>query len=339
MLARLIACACCWLAVVPCAAITICGQEQREADAWAEKYGLVRLGERWWVLPAEMELREKLAELPRRRERIVTAEKELESTIAGNLRTWQESRPAIAALEQTLAKLATGDPQRLPIERQMAGLAAAAVDPVKLGGRPDVRRRLAELAAERCELLAAAAWIRDTVPGLKTMYAKLATQPEVAAALQRGEKQRLGPQRGYRADLTRLVEFEPLAATRWVPIFQQSGQPRLTALVNDRTPVTFTWSDETDQPVVLTASAAEAAGLSVPADAPREEIPVGSKRTVVARQVTLDDVRLGRCVLRGVPAYVLPPEAEDVGNRLGRRALLEHRVRLEPTKLRMWIDE
>jgi hypothetical protein len=44
-------------------------------------------------------------------------------------------------------------------------------------------------------------------------------------------------------------------------------------------------------------------------------------------------------VLRGVPAYVLPPEAEDIGNRLGRTALIERRVRLEPERLRMWIDE
>jgi hypothetical protein len=297
------------------------------------------LGDRLWVLPAEVELREKLAELPRRRERIVTAEKEIESTIAGNLRTWQETRPVIAALQQSLTQLATSNPQRPAIERQIRALEAAALDPVKLGGRNDVRKRLVELSTERSEMLAATASIRAAVPALKTRYAELAALPEVAAALKRQGQERLGPQRGYRGDLARLAEYESLAATRWVPIFQQSGQTRVTALVNERAPVTFTWSDDSDVRVVLTASAAEGAGLNVPADAPRETIPVGARRTVVARQVTLDDLRLGQCVLHGVPAYVLPPEAEDVGNRLGRMALADHRVRMDPAKLRMWIDE
>jgi hypothetical protein len=43
-------------------------------------------------------------------------------------------------------------------------------------------------------------------------------------------------------------------------------------------------------------------------------------------------------VLRGVTAYVLPPEDEDVGNRLGRGTLAGYHVRLEPERLRMWID-
>lgn len=322
-----------------CAAAIASGQEPNNADAWAQEHRLVRLGDRLWLLPREVELREKLAELPRRRERIVSVEKELDAAIAGNLKAWQESRPAIATLEQALSKLVTGDPQRPIIERQIADLAASALDPVKLAGRSDVSRRLVELSGERCGLLADAAWIRATVPGLKDEYSKLAEVPEIASGLQQDGKRRLGPQRSYRADLDRLAEFESLAATKWVPIFQQSGQTRVTALVGERTPVTFTWSEASDQPVVLTASTAEAAGINAPADAPRETIAADTKRSVMARKITLDYVRFGHSLLRDVPAYVLPPEAEDIGNRLGRLALVEHRVRMEPAKLRMWIDE
>ncbi len=322
-----------------CVAAIASGQEQNNANAWAQERGLVRLGDRWWVLPREIELREKLAELPRRRERIVSAEKELDAAIAGNLKTWQETRPAIAALEQALSKLSTSDPQRPIIERQIVGLAASALDPVKLAGRSDVSRRLVELSGERCSLLADVDWIRTTVPGLKDEYSKLAGEAAVASGLQQDAKRRLGPQRSYRADLDRLAEYETLAATKWVPIFQQSGQTRVTALLGERTPVTFTWSEATDQPVMLTASTAEAAGINVPANAPRETITADTKRSVVARKITLDYVRFGHCLLRGVPAYVLPPEAEDSGNRLGRLVLVDHRVRMEPGKLRMWIDE
>jgi hypothetical protein len=304
----------------------------------AEKHGLVKLGERLWVLPREIELREKLGELPKRRERIVTAEKELETAVQTNARVWQETRPAIAVLEQSLARLATGDPQRPLIERQIAGLASSANEPARLGGKGDVRKRIVELSAERCGLLADAAWIREAVPQLKSEYGRLAANAEVATAIKQSNRQRLGPQRRYEADLDRLNDYEALAATRWTPIFEQSGQTRLTALVDERSAVTFTWSEASDQPVVLTASAAEAIGLEG-SSAARETILAAPGRKVAAQPVTLRYVRLGRCVLRGVPAYVLPPEAEDIGNRLGRTALIEHRVRMEPERVRMWIDE
>jgi hypothetical protein len=328
-----------WLALLLCGlAGSVRAQEASpDGENLFVRQGLIRLGERW-LLPQEIELREKLAELPRRRERIVSAEKELEAAVQGNLRLWQESRPAMAVLEQSLARLATGDPQRVLLERQIAGLKSAAIDPDHLSGKPDVRTQLIDLSQERCELLSAVAWIRQTPPALQRDYARLAAQPEIAAALQSERKQQLGPQRSYQRDLSRLLEYEQLAATRWVPIFQQSGQTRLTALVDERAPATFTWSQASDQPVVLTASAAEAAGLAPPQGAPLETIVAAPQRTVAARRITIGKLRLGGCVLKDTIAYVLPPEAEDVGNRLGRLALIDHRVRLAPQQLRMWID-
>jgi hypothetical protein len=263
----------------------------------------------------------------------------LESAVQANAKAWQESRPVVAALEQSLARLATGDPERLLIERQIAGLAAAATEPVRLGGKGEVRKRIVELSQERCELLADASWIRQAAAQLKSDYGRLAANSEINAALKQSKRQRLGPQRGYQGDLDRLSDYEALAATRWVPIYQQSGHTRVTALVDDRSAVTFTWSDASDQPVVLTASAAEAIGLAPSPAGEGETILAAPGRTVAARPITLRYLRLGRCVVRNVPAYVLPPEAEDVGNRLGRTALVEHRVRMEPERLRMWIDE
>lgn len=336
---RVLPFACC-LALAACG---VAGQVRADEDAagpsvWS-RHGLVPLGQRLWVLPRELELREKLAELPRRRERLLAAEKEIDAAIQANLRTWQETRPALAALEQSLGRLATGDPQRPVLERQIAPLKAAAVDPARLGGQPEMVRRLSELSLARCELSAAIAWVRQTVPQLRTSYAQLAAEPEIAAALsQTGNRRRLGPSRSYQADLGRMREFESLAATSWVPIFQQSGQTRFTALLDEKSPVTFTWTDSTDQPLVLTASAAEAAGLVIPADAPRQSVAAAPGRTVTARQIALGSVRLGKCVLPDAEAYILPPEAEDIGNRMGRRALIDHRLRLAPQQLRLWID-
>lgn len=304
------------------------------------QYGLTRLSDNLWVLPQEIELRGKLAELPKRRERLISVEKDLDGLVQNNQRAWDESRPAAAALRQSLARFSSVDPQRELIERQMKALEAGAMEPRKLGGRKDVRSLVIDLASQRCELLAAVAWIREAVPALFDQYMTLSADAELGSALKRaGHDHRLGPQRSYKADLARLTDYERLAATPWVPTFEQAGQIRMTLLLEERAAATFTWISHEGQPVVLTASTAQAAGLVIPKDAVSETIPAAPKREVAARRITIGYFRLGRCVLRGVTAYVLPPEAEDVGNRLGREALAGHKVRLEPERLRMWIDD
>ncbi|MCI0357796.1 MAG: retroviral-like aspartic protease family protein [Planctomycetaceae bacterium] len=304
------------------------------------KYGLAKLGDNLWVLPQEIELRGKLNELPKRRERLIAVEKDLDGVVQTNQQAWNESRPAAAVLKQSLARLSSADPQRELLERQLKALEASALEPRKLGSRGDVRLLVIDLASQRCELLAAIAWIRQAVPAIVDQYMTLSSDPDLAEALRRaGEGQRLGPQRTYKADLQQLGKYEKLAATPWVPTFQQGGHTRFTVLLDERAPATFTWTGDDEGPVVLTASTAQAIGLVLPDDAVREAVQAAPNRELAAARITIGYLRLGRCVLRGVRAYVLPPEGEDVGNRLGRSALAGHRVRLEPQRLRMWIDD
>jgi hypothetical protein len=328
------------LAALSCTtALPLCANDAT-TETLQTKYGLTKLGERLWVLPQEIELRGKLAELPKRRERLIAVEKDLDGVVQKNQRSWDESRPAAAVLKQSLARLSSADPQRELLERQMQALEANTREPRKLGSRGDVRLLVIELASQRCEMLAAIVWIREAVPAIIDQYRTLSGDAELSGALRNaGEDQRLGPQRAYKADLRRLEDYEQLAATPWVPTFLQGGQTRLTLLLDERATATFTWTGDADQPVVLTASAAQAAALVVPVDAARETIQAAPNREVTAQRITIGYLRLGRCVLRGVRGYVLPPEAEDLGNRLGPSALAQHRVRMEPERLRMWIDE
>jgi len=327
-------------AVLACAGVMSLRANDATTEILERKYGLTKLGERLWVLPQEIELRGKLAELPKRREQLIAAEKDLDGVVQRNQRAWDESRPAAAALKQSLARLSSADPQREQLERQIQALEANAREPRKLGSRGDVRLLVIELASQRCEMLAAIVWIREAVPAIIDQYRTLSGDDELSQALRSaGEGQRLGPQRAYKADLRRLADYEQLAATPWVPTFLQGGQTRLTLLLDERATATFTWTGDADQPVVLTASAVQAAGLNVPVDADRETIQAAPHREVIAQRITIGYLRLGSCVLRGVRAYVLPPEAEDVGNRLGRSTLAGHRVRWEPERLRMWIDD
>jgi hypothetical protein len=68
------------------------------------------------------------------------------------------------------------------------------------------------------------------------------------------------------------------------------------------------------------------------------KIEVEEHSTAGARKAIVKTVRLGQCQLQSVAALVLPPEAEDLGCWIGRSALQKQRVRLEPERLRLWIE-
>jgi hypothetical protein len=313
--------------------------DEEAARAVLAQHGLARLGRRTWVVPEERKLREQYERLPRLRESIVTAERDLDAAIEANRERWNAAQPLVAAAKQSLAKLSPGDPQRAIVEQQIASLERGATRPALLGAQPGIRQQVIALSSTRNELLAGIASIRPIGATLETKYAELAGRAEVSVALrQLGDDQRLGPARNYAADLPRLVEFESLAATAWVPIYSLAGQTRVAALVGERTPVTFSWNDASDQPLVLTHSAAEAAGVTPDAGVPRETIEAAPGRKVAAQKVTIRQLRLGKLLLENVAGYVLAPDDEDLGNRLGGLTLAGHAVRLVPERLRMWID-
>jgi hypothetical protein len=313
--------------------------DEEAARAVLAEHGLVRLGRRTWVVPGERKLREQYERLPRLREAIVTAESELDAAIAANRERWNAAQPLVAAAKQSLAKLSPSDPQRAIVQQQIASLERGATRPAIFGSQPGIRQQVIALSSTRNELLASIASIRAAAATLETKYAELAGRAEVSAALrQLGDDQRLGPARNYAADQPRLAEFESLAATAWVPIYSIAGQTRVAALVGERTPVTFSWRDASDQPLVLTHSAAEAAGVMPEARAPRETIEAAPARKVPAQKVAIPQLRLGKLLLENVTGYVVAPEHEDVGNRLGGQSLAGHAVRLQPERLRMWID-
>jgi len=309
------------------------------AETLAQDYGLVRLNGNTWTSATEIRLRETLAELPKLKESIVVAERELDERIEQNRRDWQDTVPLRKTMQVALSKLSPGDPQRTALRQKLDELARASSDPMHLAGRSEVRAKLVNLVRDRSALTLALLGLRSALAEMQPGYADLAANAAVKQSLQRlGGQQRLGPLKNYEADLKRLGEYERLVFTQSLPIYEQSGQIRMTAIVNERFPLTFTWLDASEQPTVLTAGAFDTLGETLPADAPRKSLafPAGRKQT--AREIVLPYIRFGRCVLSGVTAFVLPAEGEDLGSRLGRAAFAEHRVRIEPERLRMTID-
>lgn len=329
-----------WHAVSPALAMLVAGVAVA-AEPTAEDLligrGLTRV-DRVWLLPQELTLRQTLTELPERRDRISALERELDARIEQQRVAWQESRATREAFQQALVKLRSDDPRRAAVMRQVEALETI-VQPAKLGGQPDVRTKIIAWTSERNDLTQAIVEIRQTLPQLLDRYAALLQHAEIVKALrQTGDQHRLGPQRGYQADVQKLGEYERLVFTAWVPMHWQAGLPRITGLVDDRAPLTFSLLETGEHPTLLTATAAEAAGIVVPPDARHESIAVPGFRQLTARKIELPYLRFGGCVLRNVTAYVLSPEAEDCGCRIGRQAFAEHSLKLEPERLRLWID-
>src|SRR5687768_7150087 len=81
------------------------GDPATAAEQLAERYGLVKITGRVWGLPAEQQLRARLKRLPELRERIVTAQKELDERVAQNDAAWKGTELVIASLNQRLAQL------------------------------------------------------------------------------------------------------------------------------------------------------------------------------------------------------------------------------------------
>lgn len=325
-------------ALLACAAAcpAIAAEPQQAAVDVLARQGLTRI-DRVWMLDDELKLRRDLAELPKRRERILALEHDLDERIDKNRQQWLDAQPAIAALRKSLSRFGTDDPQRAVVQQQLDALLAASAEPGKLGGRGETRTHVLKWIDERNGLATTLVKIRRTIGALGEMYQRLAQTPGVAEAIRsNGDKHRLGPQRSYAGDRDKLGDYERLAFTAWVPIFYQGSHLRLSALIDDQSPVTFTWVESGR--IVLTRTAAEAAGLNVPANAPREPIARSAGERTTARRIEVACLRIGKCVLKNVAVLILPPEAEDWGCQISRDSLSGHAVRVEPERLRLSID-
>lgn len=304
-----------------------------------EKYGLLRLSGTVWGLPLEEQLREKLAALPTLRESIVLAEKELQSRIESNRLAWQENAPASEALRQSLALLSPTDPRRLAGEQQLQAMQLLALPPDRLGANADVRARLIALGQDRSAMVLSLLWIRNAIPKLQQRYEELAQSPDLRHLLKQLDGTRLGPLKNYTSEARKAAEYDKLVFNSLLPVYFQGGRVRVAVIINEQSSLTCTWSEATDSKLILPASCLEGAGLTLPETATGKTVSLGMDRTLTVRETTLPYLRLGRHVVKDVPAWILPPEGEDLGATLPRQVLTGLRVQIQPEFLRMAVAD
>ena len=124
-----------------------------------------------------------------------------------------------------------------------------------------------------------------------------------------GARAELGPIRDYSAEVP--AQLEKLSAALDVdafPIYRDNGRPRVPVLLNGRVLATFGVEDEISISIAPTALLI-AANVKIPDDAERKTATLGDFR-VSGRVVRVDQLRVGRLVLRDLEIIAAEPDAE-----------------------------
>jgi len=119
--------------------------------------------------------------------------------------------------------------------------------------------------------------------------------------------------------------------------YREGNVYRFTALINDRRPLTFSFGNQGEQ-TIIPQNQAETAGIVPSPDAKKISYHVAEGRDVPALVVQIPQLRLGRNVAKNVEALILPPEAADVGARIGPNALPGYRPRIDAARLLLIIE-
>lgn len=317
------------MAQAPCEAETILSKE----------FGLSRRDKsEVWISPREVALRRRLGELPRLVDRARALHEGILAARERNRVLWSQRQALEETLKKNASQLSPSDPQRKQLEEKLKTLDSVAVAPEKLGGAPWVQPRLIDVSNTRHSILLTAFAARRDAAKLKNEYATLFEDPAVAVALrQLGGGHRLGPLKDYSADVRRLDEFEQFVYSQPHPLYLQSGQIRVGAILNERAPVTFSWR-ESSEPTVITTSIAQRAGITANENAATITVNCPDGRNLEARQAKLGTLRFGSCVLRDVDVYILPPEGEDRGADIAATVFVGYRAVVEPGLLRLRIE-
>jgi hypothetical protein len=327
-----------------CAAICASVSAPAESAAGPEEvlsgeFGLIRRGKsEVWITPREAALRRQLDHLPSLVDRVRADRDSIVEAYNRNAVLWPQRQAREPVLKKALSELSPSDPKRKPLEEEFKNLDRTAVSPEKLGGAPWVQPRLVDLSSGLNAILLGVFAARRDAELLGNEYQTLRQNDDVASALrQLAGGHRLGPLRDYGADLRRLDEFEQFVFSQSTPLYLQSGHLRMGGILDERMPITFTWR-ESSEPTVITAALAQAAGIVPEDDAPEMPIGCGGGRRLPAKRVVLKSLRFGKHVLREAEAWLLPPEGEDFGCRIGSTAFTGYQVAAEPALLRFRIE-
>ncbi len=321
---------------------------ETSAEAVLRARGLTKQG-KLWVLPEEQELRNRLATLKRFEDRHREALAYVERLLEANRATLAQLTKVEEAIKKTHElddKALAGTAQKKQFDTELKNEEAVAeqlrklyIPTEKLGVGPPLKSALVDLSNARAEATIKFLALRAVPDNLPQLYEQLEKDSSISAALAAlPEKDRLGPRKDLRDAWQACVErLDSSLLNDKLPVYREGNVYRVAAIINDRRPLTFTVG-KADEPTAIAQNLAEAAGIVAPPDARRATYHAGEGRDVTARVIRVPFVRLGRNTAKNVEAYILPPEAADVGARISSAALPGYKAQIDGSKFQLTIE-
>lgn len=339
----------CVIAALVAKTATDCGADDKpSAEQVLQEHGLTKVG-KVWVLPEERQLRERLTALERAEKRHRDARATVDQLLDANeatLARLTKLEEAIKKTQELDAAAKAGSPPRKQLDIELKNEQSAIeqlhkqyVPPDKLGMATPLKPALIDAVNARTEVTLKLLAYRVTPYDLAERYQQLTKESAVAAVLSGSdESPQLGPQKGL-CDRWRFVvdSYSTNLLGNTLPVYRDGHAFRFTAIINERRPITFTL-DSADGPMLIPQDLADAAGLSIGSNAPQTTYRVAEGRDVKVQKVQIEQVRLAGHASKNVPAYILPPEAADVGAKIGPNSLHGLNLHLNSAKFQLTIS-
>ncbi|MEX0641342.1 MAG: hypothetical protein WD468_01505 [Pirellulales bacterium] len=302
----------------------------------------------FWICAEEARARRRLDALERLEVQYRKAQEQVDRRIADNdaaANSAAKKKEEIEAIRKQLAETElTGSDRKQAEEKlkqhvaQYAKLKAQHKSSQRFGEDPAVRQDVVRLVNARTQLGLDVIEIRRSLAELPAAYRRVGADAEIAAAVAAlGGRARLGPAKDYSGENGPLARAQRIWASEKTPIYREDQHYRVSSIINERAPATWSLRHSTG-PTVIPHSLGVAAGIVPDARTQKTTYLVDPNRRVEVHVVTIDRIDVGGTTLRNVTAYLLPPEGEDLGAKLGKAAYADYAFDIDGSRLQLSVS-
>ncbi len=176
---------------------------------------------------------------------------------------------------------------------------------------------LAEHCALRTEFLLGYLEASRLEAGLAKQYAELTKNRELQDAVAELPNQSLGPAKRLAGEQKTLQKYRATAFAANVPFYREGKRIRVSLVLNEEVPATVSWHDEHDA-TTLPYSTAQSLGRDEKMLGKIEQLTLPKEKLVLKGWfTTFDRIRVGQAVAEKATVFVMAPEHEALGGRLG----------------------
>ncbi len=181
----------------------------------------------------------------------------------------------------------------------------------------------AEVAQLREAYVQVVSDLRTAVDEITAKYAEVSTKEEVSKALKQLSassriKQKLGPSKDLTAAIKWLARFEGSVQNETIELHRQNGVDHVDVMLNGKGPIRMVF-DTGAGPTSISSALATRLGLKATGRTVACVVADGSK--VMAKEMIIRTVSLGRLTVKDVTCVVMPKEKGEVDPLLGQTIL------------------